>query len=43
MIYNIWTYQDQISELEDLCQIQQKLLELKEQEKQQQLKEILVS
>ena len=35
--------QDQKSELEDLCHIQQKLLELKEQEKQQQLKEMQVS
>ena len=35
--------QDQTSELEDLCHIQQKLLVLKEQEKQQQIQEMQVS
>ena len=43
MINHIFSPQDQYSELKDLCHIQQKLLDLKEQEKQQQLKEIQVS
>lgn len=38
-----YVLQEQRSELEGLCKTQQRLLELKEEEKQQQLEEMKVS